>query len=657
MQDDRGENMREIGLSLKTLIIIFLALCWGCSSPVRKPVDPVAGLPAQTMKADETVGGLYSEASKEESCAGFVPVSTPPATVLQTVQLNETSGEIVLRLTGSAPLYDYHIDRDGRKGFRLEVDGVDGGAPLPALPADSRALRLAYDTGAGSGVVWVRGMLSSPLDHYVVSSVDNDLVVTLYPVSRGVASAGAFAAMDEERLPAKPREVVASGAVRGVRPVPKIPDTAAVGKGSGSERSVILPPKKEYFGPEISLDVVDADIRNILRLLGELSKKDIIIDPDVAGRVTMKVDKVKCGRILETVVTMNGLDFEQEDNLIRVARQDKLKQENDRRAQMRKSKQEFLETNNDLGEMTTAFLTVNYAVPKDVMDKLTQLKSDKGKIAVDDRTSLIIYTDYPARIENARQLLARIDKSSPQVLIEARIVEVTANASHSLGATLNFNLSRSSSGHTIGTDTTSLSSQGFQVSHPVAGDLFSFGLAQLTGSTLWNIDMQLSALETVHEANVVGAPKVLTLDNVKAVITQGSQIPYLVLNTNGVSSTTFQDATVELQVTPHITPDQKIKMAVQAKQDDPTIVTGATQPGITTRKITTELLVDDGNIVVIGGVIRGTDSKDLNATPGLNKIPLLGALFRSNERSSNKTELLIFICPRIVGSANTAYGG
>jgi type IV pilus assembly protein PilQ len=182
-------------------------------------------------------------------------------------------------------------------------------------------------------------------------------------------------------------------------------------------------------------------------------------------------------------------------------------------------------------------------------------------------------------------------------------------------------------------------------------DFYQFSVGQLTGN-IWSLDLKLAALETAEELKIVAAPKVLTLNNVKAKVSQGTQIPYLVASTatpaaGAVSSTEFKDATIELQVVPHITPDHKVRLEIDAKQDEPGVVINS-QTSIDTRKIQTELLVDDGNIVVIGGVIRDRSDFSRSATPGLHRVPVLGWLFKSEDNVSEKTELLIFISPKII---------
>lgn len=333
--------------------------------------------------------------------------------------------------------------------------------------------------------------------------------------------------------------------------------------------------------------------------------------------------------------------------MIRIARQAKLRQEWTQQVEAIKARQELSESTKDLGELATVYFSVNFAKPAEIAAKISEAKSDRGKVSVDERTSLIIYSDYPARVANARTLLARLDRPTPQVLIEARIITLKSDVKRTLGVNLNFKSTQPSSASTSPSFL-----QEFALNAPsAAGPQFAMSLAQLVGNTLLQVDMQISALQTANEARIVAAPRVLTLDNVKAVVTQGTQIPYLVVGDTAanITATQFKDATLELQVVPHITPDRKVRMEINAKQDTVSTTLGAQgQPGIDTRKITTELLVDDGNVVVIGGVINNQTNRDKTATPGLSDIPLLGHLFKTENAEDQRNELLIFISPKIV---------
>ncbi|MDR3569215.1 MAG: type IV pilus secretin PilQ [Syntrophobacteraceae bacterium] len=404
---------------------------------------------------------------------------------------------------------------------------------------------------------------------------------------------------------------------------------------------------KQYTGKKISLDLMDADIRNVLRLISQLTSTNIVVDPDVAGKVTLKVKEVPWDQVLDMVLSMNDLGKEQDGNVIVIAKQAKLHQAYLQKMEAMKAKQNLAESSKDEGELTTVYLPVNFGAPADLAAKIADGKSHRGKVSVDKRTSLIIYTDYPARISSARSLLQRLDRPTPQVLIEARIVTLTSEASRQLGANFSFSATHEATAQPV--------SQNFFINPPsLAAAQFGGVIGQMIGKTLVNVDLEIQALQTLSMARIVAAPRVLTLDNVKAVVTQGEEVPYLEVNgvNSTVSSTAFKDAVLELQVTPHITPDRKVRLLINAKQDTVSATTyqvgNSPAPGIDTRKIQTELLVADGNVVVIGGVINNQSTYTNTNTPGLSSIPILGRLFKTESTDDKKNELLIFISPKIV---------
>jgi type IV pilus assembly protein PilQ len=404
--------------------------------------------------------------------------------------------------------------------------------------------------------------------------------------------------------------------------------------------------RKEYVGKTISLDLMDADLRNVLRLLSDLAGINIVIEPDVTGKVTLKVEQVPWDQVLDMVLSMNDLGKEQVGNVIRIAKQSKLRQEYLQQADAIKAKQSLAETTRDLGELSTVYFPVNFAKPAEMAAKISDGKSERGKVGVDERTSLIIYTDYPARVTGARQLLQRLDRPTPQVLIEARIITLTSDTKRTLGVNLSF-----SSAHPQNAPT----SQNFAINPPIPGlSQLSANVYTLIGKTLIHVDLEIQALQQVQLIRVVAAPRVLTLDNVKAIVSQGTEVPYLQVGDTAanVTATAFKDAVLELQVTPHITPDRKVRMLINAKQDTVSAtvysVGQGTEPGIDTRKIQTELLVDDGNVIVIGGVINNQSTYLNKTTPGLADIPILGRLFKSESTEDQRNELLIFISPKIV---------
>jgi type IV pilus assembly protein PilQ len=578
------------------------------------------------------------------------PVAVPNrADQILDLQVEDSPEAIVVRMTGNAPLPDYQFRRSGERQFVLELSGIKPGGALNMLPIYSETLTLT-DGGRVSPIsLQLAGTLQKPLDYYVVDTVGNGLSLALYPTKDAVSPEKPPAASpatspgpswvtrevappDRDRPMHSPQNVPKLSAQRG--PIP----------GSRTGDEIV---KKRYSGKPISLDLLDADLKNVLRLLSDITGTNMVIEPDVVGRVTIKVEKVPWDQVLDMILAMNDLGKEEVGNVIRIARLMKLKQESNQQVEQIRAKQELLEVAKDIGVISTAYLTINYAQPVEIAAKISEVKSDKGKVSVDDRSSLVIYTDYPARIEAAKSLLARLDRATAQVMIEARIVTATQTITKALGTEWHAKFERYGTVPLPGTRT-------FEVNRP-ADPFFGFSIASLWGQTLASIDFKLSALETSQQVNIVAAPKVLTINNMKAVISQGTQIPYLVRSDYGSSSTQFKDAVVELQVTPHITPDQKVRLEIQAKQDEPTVkdyqVGDSSVPGIDTRKITTELLVDDGQVIVIGGVMRDREEESNRGTPGFKNIPILGWLFKNVTEAKDKTELLIFIAPQIVESS------
>jgi type IV pilus assembly protein PilQ len=390
-----------------------------------------------------------------------------------------------------------------------------------------------------------------------------------------------------------------------------------------------------------------ADIKNVLRLIADITGTNMVIEPDVSGQVTVKVEQVPWDQVLDLILSMNDLGKDEVGNVIRIATRAKLRQEWKEQEEAIKAKQQLMEAVKDFGEITTEYLAINYAKPADIASKINEIKSGKGKISIDDRTSLVIYTDFQSRIEDAKTLIGRLDKPTPQVMIEARIVQLNRRASRDLGISWNFFLQHTSD------DGSHRFSQDFLVNHPVTGDLFGFAFGQLTGQTIWNVDLVLSAIESSGEGRIVSAPRVLTMDNVQALIKQGTQIPYLVLSNDNVASTELQDAALELQVTPHITPDNRVRLEIMARKDQPDFANPVgvqAQVPIIKREIQTELLVDNGAVIVIGGIIEDSEERSTEGTPGLSSVPILGRLFKKEQVKIEKTELLIFISPKIVGT-------
>ena len=641
--------MRHLGAQvLRFLAILSIALvCSRCAE--QGPLVSGAGI-SQPSPVQAPVPGAPDD-----------PVTKAnKADQILDLQVDESPEATLIRITGNASLQDYEFRRSGENKFTLELNGIKPGGGLHLLPLSSEHLTLADGGAKSPKLIQLVGSLSKPLDYYVLDTAGNELLLTLYLVKESLASSGRQP-LSKPLAPETSDWNVPRKSSKGV------PFSSAPGSGAASfeqSRPVTAQApasrmsseisRKQYTGKPISLDLLDADLKNVLRLLSDITGTNMVLEPDVGGRVTIKVEKVPWDQVLDMVLAMNDLGKEEVGNVIRIARRAKLKQEWSQQVDQIRAKQELLEVSKDIGSVTTAYLTVNYAQPVEIAAKISEIKSDKGKISVDERSSLVIYTDYPNRIDAARNLLGRLDRATAQVMIEARIVTASREATKALGTDWSVRFQKS---NVITLDDTPVAgTRTFQINQPT-DPFFGFSIASLWGDTLASIDFKLSALETASQVNIVAAPKVLTINNVKAVISQGQQIPYLVRSDYGSSSTQFKDAVVELQVTPHITPDKKVRLEINAKQDEPTAkdytVGDSSVPGIDTRKITTELLVDDGQVIVIGGVMRSREEESNEGTPGLSRVPILGWLFKTQTTASQKSELLIFISPQIVDPSGT----
>jgi type IV pilus assembly protein PilQ len=439
-------------------------------------------------------------------------------------------------------------------------------------------------------------------------------------------------------------EVIATKAV--ATKAAKVPSVKVVSPETG----------KAYTGQKISLDFQDADIRHVFRILHEISGKNFIIGEDVKGRVTLKLDKVPWDQVLDLVTKMNKLGIAEEGNIIRVAPLATLVAERAAEKSARQAKQEA-------APLVTEYIPINYAEATAIQQHLNEVKSDRGKVTVDDRTNMIIMTDVEDAIERAKEVVKKLDVVNRQVMIEARIVEANTDFSRELGIqwggeygiqpeddTYGIGPQRSFNalGGTYGF--TGAVGDNLAVNLPAAGPTsgIAFNFARLTGLSQLTLQASLQAMEAEGKGKIISSPRVLTLDNKEAYIEQGVEIPYQILE-EGSYSLKWASAVLKLQVTPHITMDRRIAMKIVAKKDAPDwsrTVQGA--PAINKKETGTELLVNDGDTIVIGGIITSEESFSEKRVPGLSRIPVLGWLFKSKSKSTVRNELLIFITTTIV---------
>ncbi|MES0350659.1 MAG: type IV pilus secretin PilQ, partial [Desulfobacteria bacterium] len=402
---------------------------------------------------------------------------------------------------------------------------------------------------------------------------------------------------------------------------------------------------KVYTGQKISLDFQDADIRNVFRILHEISGKNFIIGSDVQGKVTLKLDQVPWDQVLDLVTRMNRLGVSVEGNIVRIAPHAVIEAE---KAAEKKTK----EAEREAAPLVTEYIPINYATASAVQAHLNEVKTDRGRVTVDERTNMIIMTDVQDAIQRAGEVIKKLDVVTRQVIIEARIVEARADFSREFGIQWGFNHmnTRSSSlGGPYGFSGGLANNMAVNLPAASATGALDFMFARLGGgSTQLTIDATLQAMESRGVGKIISSPKVLTLDNKAAIIKQGTQIPYQT-SEEGTVAVTFQDAVLSLEVTPHITMDNRISMQVNITKDAPdTGISVLGQPAISKKEVTTELLVNNGDTVVIGGIITEDKGTSQGSIPGLGKIPVLGWLFKNQSKTDSRKELLVFITPTIV---------
>jgi type IV pilus assembly protein PilQ len=437
--------------------------------------------------------------------------------------------------------------------------------------------------------------------------------------------------------------------------------------------AVVTDPSKETGVPgmgkkRLSIDLRDADIQNVLRLISKEGGVNIIAGDDVKGTVTMRLQGVQLDQVFLTMLQSKSLGYEVRGNVIRVAPQDTLLKEEAARAEARAASQR-------LRPLEVFLLPVNYATADELVPQVQGLLSKRGTVSVDARTNMLIIKDLPENLNSIRALVENLDSQVPQVLIEARIVETNDTFQQQLGIQWGGDLAFSqANGNPTGLIFPSVlglagaASDGQTPSNGLSGPAPNFavnlpapigtgsgggiGLSMGSIGGAFNLSIRLSALEQAGSARIISAPKILTLDNRQASISQGTSIPISVVGAAGVQ-TVFVDATLQLTVTPHVTPDGNIRLQIQATKNEPDFQnTGARgDPTIIRRQAKTELLIKDGDTTVIGGIYTRNSGTSMSAVPFFHKIPILGFFFRNSSESERRNELLIFITPKIVNRA------
>ena len=428
-----------------------------------------------------------------------------------------------------------------------------------------------------------------------------------------------------------------------------------------------------FTGRRIDLDLKDADIHNVLRLIGDVSRRNIVVADDVGGTVTIRLRNVPWDQALAVILQSKGLGKVEYANMIRIAPLDRLQREREMEIARRQMEVK-------LAPIETRLIPVSYADAAELQARVASLLSERGSVAIDERTNTIIARDVGPALDQVEELTRALDTQTPQVLVEARIIEATSNYNRDVGiqwggsgtaSALTGNPTGLAFPSSIGvaggatdgnTPTGGLSAfsnnvanPNFAINLPAAvgtgeGGALGFTFGSINNTA--NLALRLSAAENSGMVRILSSPRVLTMDNRTASITQGTMIPFSQVSAQGVQ-TVFQNATLQLEVTPHVTADGSVQMKVNINRDEPDFNnTGARgDPTILKRSANTQLLVMDGHTAVIGGIFTRNTGRSVDQVPFFGDIPILGLLFQRRRSSDLRGELIIFITPRIVNRA------
>jgi len=417
---------------------------------------------------------------------------------------------------------------------------------------------------------------------------------------------------------------------------------------------------KEYVGRRISLDFKDVDIRDVLRLIADVSDLNIIAGDEVSGNVTIRLVDVPWDQALDVILLTKGLGFVRVGNVLRIAPGEVLKGEEEARLQERRAKEK-------LEDLLVKLQPVNYANVKEVSKLVKRLLTPRGSVDIDERTNTVIIKDIASVIDEATALVKAIDTQTPQVMIEARIVEASLDFSQEIGLEWGAGSQpdEDEKDFTIGgmkpftkpdAKFPYNNANNVVVTNPIT--MSPAGLINLGSFLLddrFNIDVRLAAAELNGEGKVISSPRVVTLDNREAKIEQGVSIPFQTFE-NGDAQLEFIDAVLSLKVTPHITADRSIIMSVEVTRNAPddSVSTPTGSPAIAKNQAKTETLVKDGQTLVLGGIYVIDTAENQQRVPGFWKLPILGRAFHNNGMRDRRKELLIFVQPSVVVSPQQA---
>ena len=552
---------------------------------------------------------------------------------------------------------DFRRTRDG--GGRVIVNLTDPGTPVDIRQEGGRVVAIFKDTSLPPELMRRLDVMDFATPVSTVDTLRTNLDTRIVITAEGKYEQLAYQSDNEFTIE--------------VNPVIDDPEA----------QSDLFSETKEYEGQRLTLNFQDIETRAVLQLLAETSGRNIVVSDTVQGNVTLRLRNVPWDQALDIVMTTKGLDMRQNGNVIIVAPAEEIAA---RETADLEARQAILE----LEPLYSEYLQVNYAKAADLAsligaDSENTLLSERGSIAVDDRTNTLLVQDTADRLQDVRRLVTTLDEPIKQVLIESRIVVVNDDFSRDLGIRLGVTAWRESNpgNFTIGTGTSAGSGNAigsyhenladpasnilfelpdignrYNVNVPIADAAGRFSLAVLEDDYI--VDLELTALEAEGRGELISTPRVITANQKEARIEQGVEIPYQQSASSGATTVQFKKAVLSLEVTPQITPDNNIIMDLRVNKDNVGQVIstgglGGTVPSIDTRAVETQVLVKDGQTVVLGGIYETEVRETINKVPFLGDIPFAGNLFKSTQRTNDKSELLIFVTPRILEEGVSIY--
>lgn len=412
------------------------------------------------------------------------------------------------------------------------------------------------------------------------------------------------------------------------------------------EMNTLFPGMKErYTGEKISIDLQDADVEHVLRLISEISGYNLILDDEISGKISLKLVDIPWDQALDLVLLQRNLGMVIKGNIMRIASITKLEVE---RAQLQKARESAIQAQasmQNLAPLKTEYMQINYNTAAEFEGKVKAMVTSRGSVSSDPRTNILIVTDTEETLQRINSYIKKLDRAERQVMIEARLVYATDEFQRSLGVKW---------GTTYATETAenlpneqwrgTLASTGLNALNTVNGITLGGTVGKFLGEDLFALDASLQLGETKNLVKTISSPRILTLNNNRAEIQQGTKLATATESESGGTTTEYEEAVLKISVLPQITPDNKLILDLEISDDSPK----SDGRDIDTKQTKTKMMVGDRETIVIGGVQKTTDTTGVNQIPALGDVPGLGWLFKNTFDTKSKAELLIFIQPRIL---------